>query len=43
MNQMLELSDKHLKEDIIMLNDMRENMLVVNGNNRSVQLRYVQY
>lgn len=43
MSQMLELSDKHLKEDIIMLNDMRENMLVVNGNNRSVQLRYVQY
>lgn len=43
MIQMLELSDKHLKEYIIMLNDMRENMLVMNGNNRSVQLRYVQY
>lgn len=36
---MLELSDKHLKEDIIMLNDIRENILVMNGNNRSVQLR----
>lgn len=43
MSQMLELSDKHLKEDIIMLNDIRENILVMNGNNRSVQLRYVQY
>lgn len=39
MSQMLELSDKHLKEDIIMLNDIRENILVMNGNNRSVQLR----
>lgn len=34
MSQMLELSDKHLKEDIIMLNDIRENILVMNGNNR---------
>ena len=43
MSQMLELSDKHFKEDMLMLNDIRENMLVMNGNNRSLQLRYVEY
>lgn len=43
MSQMLELSDKYFKEDMLMLNDITENMLVMNGNNRSFQLRYVQY